>query len=304
MQFEPYLYSAHTRADRPDWCASFRVFSWRRIFIVFAAIMFAAASHAGSPHAASPRFEQTAPLQFGVLNQQSAIRTAERWNPILRYLTDTTGIALQLKMAPTVALTDAMMEREEFDLLFSNHNFQQASDGKYKVLARWGGKPVYGVIVVLEDSPVDSIRALQNRTVAFPSTDAFLAYAVPKVALREAGVTVTERFAGNQDGALAQLRARQVDATASNTRFLEQYAQSQTMRYRVLFRSEPFLEMPVLIHPRVSAEHAVALRRALLAMNDDPAAAEILKASQCPGFVTARESDYDNVRRIYRESAR
>ena len=30
---------------------------------------------------------QDRPLAFGVLNQQSPARTAERWNPILHYLT-------------------------------------------------------------------------------------------------------------------------------------------------------------------------------------------------------------------------
>ena len=39
-----------------------------------------------------------APLVFGVLNQQSPALTAERWNPILHYVTSVTGIPLVLKM--------------------------------------------------------------------------------------------------------------------------------------------------------------------------------------------------------------
>lgn len=237
---------------------------------------------------------------FGVLNQQSAIQTAERWNPILRYLAQKTGIRLHLKMAPTVDLTDAMMGREEFDLVFTNHNFQTEFDGKYKVLARWDGKPIHGTLVVLDESPVRAIKDLQGLAVAFPSADAFVAYAVPMVALKEAGVTVVTRFAGNQDGALAQLKARQVAAAAVNSRFLECYARRENLRYRTIYLSEPHHELPILIHPRVPAEQASALRRALLEMRDDPAALAVLKAAESQGFVVAEERDYDDVRRIYR----
>jgi phosphonate transport system substrate-binding protein len=239
------------------------------------------------------------PLQFGVLNQQSPIQTAERWNPILRYLTEKTGLALQLRMAPTVEATDAMMGREEFDLVYTNHNFQTEYDGKYKVLVRWAGKPIHGVLVALQDRPYQYLSDLQGQPVAFPSADAFVAYAVPWVALKEAGVAVQPKFAGNQDGALAQLQAQQVSAAAVNSRFLEAYARRQNLHYRVLWQSEPYQELPVLIHPRVSATQAALLRQALLDLRDDPAAAS-LRAKGLPGFEPAEERDFDNVRKVYR----
>ena len=46
-----------------------------------------------------------------------------------------------------------------------------------------------------------------------------MGYAVPLVALRKARVNVNEVFAGNQEGAMAQLKARRVDAAAVNSRF-------------------------------------------------------------------------------------
>jgi len=240
------------------------------------------------------------PLHFGVLNQQSPLLTAERWNPILAYLTQATGIPLQLKMGRTVQETDAMMGRGEFDLVYTNHNFQTEYDGVYKVIARWGGEAIRGVIAVPEDSPLRSLADLQGRRVAFPSPDAFVAYAVPKVALDAAGIRTEAVFAGNQDGALAQLRARRVDAAAVNSRFLAQYAEREGQRYRALYESESFAELPVIVHPRVPKEQAEAIRRALVGMQSDPRAAPLLQALKFPGFAPAGERDYDNVRRIYR----
>lgn len=262
------------------------------------AVTFAAFFPMRMTFSASP--QATKPLEFGVVNQQSPIQTAERWNPILRYLTEKTGIPLHLKMGATVELTDAMMAREEFDLVYNNHNFQSEYDGQYKVMARWGGPAIHSAIVVPDESPVRTIEDLRGLAVAFPSRDAFVGYAVPVVALRDHGVAVREKFAGNQEGALAQLKARQVDAAAVNSRFLESYARRERLRTRTVYLSEPYLELPVLIHPRVPAERAERLERALLGMRDDPAAAEALRKARCPGFEVAGERDYDNVRSVYR----
>jgi len=240
-----------------------------------------------------------APLVFGVLNQQSPIQIAERWNPILRYLTNKTGIALQLKVGATVEKTDAMMGREEFDLVFTNHNFQTEFDGMYKVLVRWAGNPIHGALVVHEDSAVKSLSDLQGKVVGFPSPEAFVAYAVPMVALKEAQVSVIEKFSGSQDGALAQLKARQVEAAAVNTRFLERYAKHESLRYRIIYQSGQFHELPIIVHPRVAAEKVAALKKALLELAYDPLAADI-RARQCPGFEMTEEHEYDNVRRVYR----
>lgn len=240
------------------------------------------------------------PLAFGVLNQQSPIQTAERWNPILRYLQQKTGVEFTLKMGSTVEQTDAMMGREEFDLVFTNHNFQARHDGKYAVLARWAGKPIHGVIVVTEDSTIRSINDLQDRMVAFPSPDAFVGYAVPTVALRQAGVNITTRFAGTQEGALAQLKARLVDAAAVNSRYLESYANRTGMHVRPVHLSEAFHEIPIVIHPRVPRRIAEQIRQALLGMSVDPSASPLLRDGRCPGFEMADEHDYDNVRHIYR----
>lgn len=241
------------------------------------------------------------PLVFGVLNQQSPAKTAQRWNPILKYLTETTGLQFQLKMGTTVQETDAMMGRGEFDLAFTNHNFQKEYDGVYKVIARWAGNPIYGVIAVPADSPIKTLKDLHGKRVAFPSKGAFVAYAVPMVAINAARIKVEAVLSGNQEGALAQLRARQVDATAVNSRFLTQYAAQNALAYRDIYTSEGYADLAVIIHPRIPATDAEAIRTTLLGMARDPKAAAVLEATDSPGFAPATDRDYDNARRIYQK---
>lgn len=240
------------------------------------------------------------PLVFGVLNQQSVLQTAERWNPILQYLTQKTGIPLQLRMGATMEQTDAMLGREEFDLAFTNHNFQREYDGKYQVIARWAGPPVHGVIVVREESRFQQLSEIAGQAVAFPSSEAFLGYAVTQVALRQAGVTVAEKFAGTQYGALAQLAANKVEAASVNSRFLEDYQRREKARYRKIFVSESFFEQPVIAHPRLAPSVVASLRQAMVDMKKDPLAVSLLAKVECPGFEPANDADYENMRRVYR----
>src|SRR4051812_32338243 len=59
-------------------------------FIVAAAIVAASCAHA-----------QEKPYSFNVLNHRSVALTAQYWNPILVYVTEKTGIPLELKLNKT-----------------------------------------------------------------------------------------------------------------------------------------------------------------------------------------------------------
>jgi phosphonate transport system substrate-binding protein len=244
---------------------------------------------------------QQAPLAFGVLNQQSPALTAERWNPILHYAGMVSGVPLQLKMGRTVQETNAMMARGDFDFVFTNHNFQSEFDILgFKVIARWAGEPIRAVIAVPADSPIHHLHQLEGKRVSFPSTDAFVAYAVPLVALKRAGVRVEQVFGGNQEGTLAQVKARRVEAGAANSRFLSQYAEREHVQFREIYVSEGFPDLAVIAHPRVPAATVERVRRALLGMSSDPSAASVLTLAKSKGFEAAGDRDYDGVRRVYR----
>ena len=244
---------------------------------------------------------QDRPLAFGVLNQQSPTRTAERWNPILHYVTAQTGVPLQLRMGPTVQDTNTLMAKGELDFVFTNHVFQTEFDSLgYRVIARWAGDPIHGVIAVPADSSVKGLKDLDGRRVAFPSIDAFVGYAVPVLALRQAGVKVEEVFAGNQEGVLAQLKARRVDGGAVNSRFLAQYAEREGLVFREIFVSQGYPDLAVIAHSRLPAPAVDKVRNALIGMKSDPAAAPILAKAVSRGFEPATDRDYDGVRHVYR----
>jgi len=262
----------------------------------FLAAVFALAASTGQA-------VETEPYSWGVLNQQSAAQTAALWNPILTYLGNKTGLKFKLKLAPTVQETDLMSNRGEFDFLYSNHIFDpDFDDANYQPLVQWGGNPLIGQIVVNDESPLHALKDLDGKKVVFPSRDAFIAYKVTQHALRKAGIKVELVFGANQDGAAVQLASGRADAASLNKFFAERFQAEGKGKFRTLYESEAWPNIPVLAHPRIPVKHAQAVRKALLDMNTDPQGKVLLEQLKIPGFLAVKDSDYDSTRRVYREN--
>lgn len=245
---------------------------------------------------------------FGILPQRSPALTAQYWNPILDYVGRKAGVVLELGTRKTSIEYSEAEARGEFDFVYDNHIFAPSHTAAgYRVLARSAGAPIRGQIVVPEASSLRSLRDLEGKEIGFPSRNAFAAYAVPMSALIAAKVEVGVVFGANQEGVMAQLRAGKIPAAGVNSRVMQEYAAREGFKYRAIWTSEPFLEIPVAVHPRVRAEVGKAVREAFVRMAADPEGERILEASAALikqpaplGFVAVRDEDYQNQRDTYR----
>ena len=245
---------------------------------------------------------------FGVLNQRSATLTAQYWNPILQYISKKTGVLLDLKMGKTAPETSAMIGRGEFDYVYSNTIFTPANTpAGHKVFARPIEPAIQGQIVVPEDSPIRTLKELDGKEVGFPSTAAFVGYAVPMNALLRAGAKVKPVFAGNQEGIMGQMKAGRVIAAGVNSTVMRDYGQRENFRYRILWTSENYFNLPISAHPRVPARETTVVRDAFINMAADPEGKSVLEASaavikQPPpyGFVAAEDKAYRNYRQYFK----
>lgn len=245
---------------------------------------------------------------FGVLNQRSAVLTARYWNPILHYVSNKTGVTLELKMGKTAPETSAMTGRGEFDFVYSNTIFTPLNTpAGYKVFTRPIEPAIQGQIVVPEHSPIKTLNDLDGKEIGFPSTAAFVGYAVPMNGLLHAGVTVTPVFAGNQEGIMGQMKAGRIMAAGVNSTVMRDYGRRENYRYRVLWTSEDYFNLPISAHPRVPAQEVAAVRDAFLGMAGDPeglkvlqASAEVIKQQPPYGFAAADDRDYQNYLRYFK----
>jgi len=245
--------------------------------------------------------------RFSPVNQFDINLTAAYWNPIIQYVSEKSGVKLSLKIGRTSADTTAYVLTQEVEFVFSNHLFSPEREQLgWKVFGRRQMPAIQGQIVVPADSPITELAQLKGEEVAFPGPEAFIAYKVPYAQLLNRGIDIKVVFGGNQNGALAQLFAGKVKAVGGNSQLIEGYAKRENRKFRVLWSSDPFHDLALMVSGKVPEKDAQAVARAFLNMHNDPKGRDILhQTSQKVGlpidayFIPASAADYDSYRKFY-----
>jgi phosphonate transport system substrate-binding protein len=254
---------------------------------------------------ATPLYQTS--YNFSPVNQYNLQLTASFWNPIIEYVSTKSGVHLNLKLGRTSADTTSYVLAKEVDFAFTNHLFspERVKLG-WKVFGRRDAPPVRAQIVVPSDSPIATLSNLAGKNVAFPGPEAMIAYKAPYAQLLKEAIPVNIFFAGNQDAAFSQLYSGRVAAIGVNSQLAEGYAKREGKSLRILWSSEPFNELALMVSPRVPEQQAQAVAAAFFSMDQDAHGREILqrvgKLVGLPSmarFVPARDDDYQSYRDFF-----
>lgn len=247
---------------------------------------------------------------FGPANQRSPSLTARYWNPILDYVSQRSGVKLELQMASTGDRSSEATVKGEYDFVYNNHQFKpSAAIQGYSAILRPRAADIAGQIVTLEDSPIKSLKDLMGKTVGFAHPQAFVGYTVQMDQLTRQGIEVVPVFGGSQQGIMGQLKSGNVIAAGVNSTVMREFAERENLRYRILWQSPPYHELAISVHPRVPVKATEAVRNAFAGMAEDAEGRHVLEASakvinQKPpyGFYPATQKDYQAYLDFYRHS--
>lgn len=273
----------------------------RRVVLQFACVVAAATV---APWGAA---QEQRTYAFSPVNQYGISLTADYWNPIISYVSTKSGVNLSLKIGRTSADTTSYVLAKEVDFVFTNHLFSPEREQLgFKVFGRRDAPSISGQIAVPEDSPITSLEQLADQDVGFPGPEATIAYKVPYAHLLARNIPVKVVFGGNMDGAFGQLVSGKVKAVGTHTQLLAGYAAREGRKFRVLWTSEPFPDLALMVSSRVPEKDRKAVADAFLGMGSDPRGREILRAaSKAVGmpaetvFVASDGSEYGAYRRFY-----
>ena len=253
---------------------------------------------------------QQAVYRFSPVNQHSISLTAAYWNPIIAYVSEKSAVNLSLKIGRTSADTTSFVLANEVEFVFSNHLFSpQREQLGWKVFGRRDTPALQGQIVVPSDSPVTSLAQLNGQEVAFAGPEAIIIYKVPYASLMSQNITVRPVFAGNQDAAFVQLFSGKVAAAGGNSQLVDAYSRREGKKFRVLWSSEPFQELALMVSGKVPEQDVRAVASAFIGMAKDPRGREILRqVSKEVGlpadayFIAASGADYAAYRRFFQSA--
>ncbi len=247
---------------------------------------------------------------FSPVNQYDINLTASYWNPIIAYVSEKSGVNLKLKIGRTSADTTSYVLTKEVEFVFTNHLFTPEREQLgWKVFGRRQSPALQGQIVVPADSPITDLAQLKGQDVAFAGPEAFIVYKVPYAHLLSKGIPVKVVFTGNQTAAFAQLFSGKVMASGANSQLVEGYSRRENKKFRVLWSSEPYLDLALMASGKVPDKDVKAVAAAFTEMGKDPRGRDILsRASKEVGlpadayFIPATGADYASYRRFYQSA--
>ena len=230
-----------------------------------------------------------APLVVAVVPQFPAAVLHRDWTPLLDQLARRLGVEFRLQLQTTIPRFEADVFSGAADLAYLNpyHQVIAQREQGYVPLVR-SRVPLTGVLVVRRDDPIQALRALDGKTLAFPAPNAFGASLWMRALLTEREkIQFTPAYVQTHSNVYRQVLAGQAAAGGGVNHTLVQERDEVRQGLRVLFETPGVAPHPLSAHPRVDAGLRKAIADALVDIASRPDGEALLRAVEIEGLVRA-----------------
>ena len=240
------------------------------------------------------------PLTVGIVPQQSAAKLARMWTPLLEYLSTQAGQDLQFSTAPNIPEFERRLANGEYDLAYMNpyHYTTFNRSPGYQAFAKQKNKQLKGIIVVRADSEYQTLDALGNQALAFPSPAAFAASIVTRARFNSMDVPITPKYVSSHDSVYRAVAKGIYPAGGGVMRTFNGLEPEIRKQLRILWTSPPYTPHALAAHPRVPADIVAAISEAMQQLDESEQGLELLRQINFSGVVAASDTDWDDIRKL------
>jgi phosphonate transport system substrate-binding protein len=191
-------------------------------------------------------------LTFGVVPRYTIDEIAERWTPLLKRISDETGIPIHLRSEKDNTEFVRAIQEGRYDFIYSNP-LQFARYGiraHYHAVLRHSD-PLIGIIVVPQDSPIHDITQLAGKTMLMPSREAFAARILVISILMRQGISVREEYMNSHSAVYRDVSSHLADAGGGVLYTFQLMDKNTQTSLRILMRAPPVPSLPIAYNARV-----------------------------------------------------
>jgi phosphate/phosphite/phosphonate ABC transporter binding protein len=242
-------------------------------------------------------------IKVAILPLYSAITLFERFDPLMRYLSERTGREFKLVIPKDFEDFFAIIERGDADFSYSNPYIyiQLANRGLLTAFANTvleeTGDIFRGIIITHRDSPIQTVEDLKGRdvmVVSYRSAGGFLAQ---RLFLSESGIDVFRdlklREGKRQETVILNVYRGTADAGFVRESALDVLREEIDLsRVRVLARTPYIPNWPFAATKRADGDLTAQVQQALTELADR----RVLTAARVRGFKIADNRDFDDLR--------
>jgi len=242
-------------------------------------------------------------IRLGSVAMDIPAEMYRRLAPLTKYLSETLKRPVSLKLSPdmSTAIDEASNGNVDIAYLTPVAYLKAHEKGNVQLVAKMltNKKATFQLmIVVREDSPIRRIQDLKGKTFAFGDKAAILQRAVVVGAGMPLEKLGEYKFIGHYDNIAKSVANSEFDAGILKDTTASDWKHKGL---RVLHSSSPLPPYNIVASNKLDANLFKQIRQAFLALNGkNPAHKKVIQAldDEYDGFVPARDSDYDVVRRL------
>lgn len=239
-------------------------------------------------------------LTFGIVPQQTASKLARLWIPIMRHLSEKTGVNIHFRTAPSIPEFERRLSEGVYDIAYMNpyHYVVFSKSVGYRAFAKQSNKRLTGIVVVRKDSSMKNLMDINNKSLAFPSPAAFAATIIPRAELHNNGVKYTPKYVLSHDSVYRTVASGIHEAGGGITRTLNNLDENVRSQLKVLWQSKVYTPHAFASHSRVKAEVLEKVSMAMQMLDDKSESKLLLKAIRFKGIESAKDSDWNDIRAL------
>lgn len=249
-------------------------------------------------------------VYFGMITRYNPRIMYEEYQPIMDYLTENTPYRFELKLGKTYEdaveyLCNGIVDIASLGVITYLEAHEKCGAIPIVRPMNKDGEPYYhSIIVVRENSPIRSLQDLKGHSFAFASEHSTSGYFIPRYYLEKSGLKLqdfskVENLKHHDSVAKAVLSGRFDAGSVKDIIALRYIAKG----LKILYISDPIPSVPFVVRPDCDKKLITAVKEALLKINPkDPVQQQkMVKWNEefRYGFVEAKDTDYDPVRRIF-----
>jgi phosphate/phosphite/phosphonate ABC transporter binding protein len=253
-----------------------------------------------------------ATLRMGVIPLESPAEMYRRFSPLAEYLRKRVGKRVELLIATDFEGTIVNLEEGKTDLAFLTPTTyieaRKRCGVEILVKALRNGVPwMHSVIVVRSDSGMTTVEELRGMRVAFGDRLSTTSFLLPLAMLTEAGIGLDDlksyAFLGHHDDVAKAILAREYDAGGLRESTAKAFSERGLS---ILKTSAEIPEFNICVSRTMDRKISLDLKKALLSLKRENREQQELLALIDPeytGFVSAKDDDYDGIRKIVEKIA-
>lgn len=220
------------------------------------------------------------PLVLARAPQLSAAKTSMTWTPFVDYLSEKTGVKIQLKVYDDRNVFESDVRKGNVAFYFGNPGYGVVGHMQhgYVPLVRSDRKLLEGIIVVRKDSGITDVMQLAGRSIAFPSKTAFAASLYIRSRIdSDHGILYQPVYTGSHDNTYRTVLVGKAIAGGGVKRTLESEDRRNREQLNIIYTTPGMKAHPLMAHPEVDEKTRQAIQQAILDLDTNVDGKKMLK---------------------------